>query len=236
MNIPWLDSVDPVFPDPELALQAPNGLLAAGGNLTIETLLTAYRHGIFPWYSDLEPILWWSPNPRLVLPPAQLHISRNLRKKLRHQTLQVSLNKHFPAVIEACSQTRKNGTGTWISDAMKKAYINLHQAGYAHSVEVFDTDGLIGGLYGVNLGQMFFGESMFTLKSDASKIALVYLCQHLKTGEIPLIDCQVRTDHLISLGAQTIPRTDFIKAINEYCQHDSTSALWEPQSFARMSL
>ena len=174
----WLKQDDLSFPDPENALTEPNGLLAVGGDLSLERLLSAYKLGIFPWYEDGQPILWWSPDPRMVLFPDELHISKSLEKIINRKVFKVSFNQNFPAVILACANQRsKNRDGTWITDEIQQAYIHLHQAGWAHSVEVWDDNNLVGGLYGIALGKIFFGESMFNEQNNASKVAFVYLTQ-----------------------------------------------------------
>lgn len=213
--IPWL-SEQIVFPDVRCALkepEGPNGLLAAGGDLSPQRLLAAYGQGIFPWYSPGEPILWWSPDPRMVLPPAELKISRSLAKVLRNGTHEVRLDTAFMEVMKACAAPRATQHGTWISAEMQAAYLQLHQLGYAHSVEVWMADELVGGLYGVALGRIYFGESMFSRRSNASKIALTHLCHHLQYEGFQLIDCQMHTPHLASLGARLIPRAEFIDAL-----------------------
>jgi leucyl/phenylalanyl-tRNA---protein transferase len=216
----WLDpDGDPAhFPDPAYALEEPNGLLAVGGDLSPARLLNAYRQGIFPWYSDDQPILWWSPAPRAVLFPEQLHISRSLKKRLRSGAFRVTLDEAFTEVIEACSTARGAASGTWITDEMKQAYTRLHRIGFAHSVEVWQADELVGGLYGVSLGKVFFGESMFSRVTDASKLALVHLVRQLMAWEFALIDCQVGSAHLRSLGACEIPRDEFLDLLDRYCE------------------
>lgn len=205
------------FPDVTQALQDPDGLLAYGGDLSPERLLTAYRQGIFPWYNEGEPILWWSPDPRAVLFPEQLKISRSLGKGLRNKDIEVSFNQAFNEVILACSEPRPRQSGTWINTAMIEAYTHLHTLGHAHSVEVWRQGQLIGGLYGIHIGQIFFGESMFSRQSDASKIALVHLVRHFDQEILKLIDCQVGSDHLCRLGATSIPRNLFIQYLEQYC-------------------
>lgn len=207
----WLDPRDPAapFPPVELALRDPDGLLALGGDLSPERLLAAYRQGIFPWYSEGQPILWWSPDPRMVLQPNELKISRSLRKTLRKRAFRITLDEDFPAVMEACAEPRADGLGTWITEDMTLAYRRLHELGYAHSVEAWQDGRLVGGLYGVALGKVFFGESMFTRATDASKVAFVHLVRQLQRWDFVLIDCQVYTGHLASLGAAPIPRRDF---------------------------
>lgn len=207
--IPWLEQQTP-FPPAERALREPNGLLAAGGDLSPERLLDAYRQGIFPWYSPDEPILWWSPDPRMVLAPADYTPSRSLRKRLRQGNHTVRLDTAFAAVTEACANSPRHGQhGTWISPAMRRAYFRLHELGWAHSVETWVNDRLVGGLYGVAIGRVFFGESMFAHATDASKVAFAHLCRHLDRQGFELIDCQMSTAHLASLGAREIPRRDF---------------------------
>ena len=207
--IPWLENIER-FPPLELALREPNGLLCAGGDLTPQRLVMAYLKGIFPWYSPGEPILWWSPDPRMVLFPAEFKLSRSLRKTLRNQDYRVRLDTHFKAVIEACARTsRKDQAGTWITPEIQAAYVKLHELGYAHSVETWLDDRLVGGLYGIAIGKMFYGESMFAHATDASKIALAHLVRFLADNGFGLIDCQMNTTHLASLGAREIPRSEF---------------------------
>jgi leucyl/phenylalanyl-tRNA--protein transferase len=208
--IPWLPP-EPFFPPVEHALAEPNGLLAAGGDLSPERILAAYRRGIFPWFSAGEPILWWSPDPRMVLFPAELRISRSLAKVLRNKPYEVTLDTTFAQVIGACAGTPREGQhGTWITAEMQAAYGHLHELGYAHSVEVWMDGKLTGGLYGMALGKAFYGESMFSWRTDASKIALAHLCTQLKRQGFGIIDCQMETKHLASLGARPIPRSDFV--------------------------
>jgi leucyl/phenylalanyl-tRNA---protein transferase len=198
-----------VFPDPSLAEE--DGLLAIAGDLSIERLLLAYRSGIFPWYSDDTPILWYSPHERFVLFPGELKISKSMKQVLRSDRFKVTYDQCFNEVIEACSMAKRDGQdGTWITDEMKEAYINLHHEGYAHSVEVWENDVLVGGLYGVEVGDVFCGESMFSKVSNASKIALINLCQ---SGKYKLIDCQVHTEHLESMGAQLIGRKEYMAVL-----------------------
>ena len=202
------DSTD--FPDPNTAMESPNGLLAAGSSLTSKCILTAYKRGIFPWFQDGQPILWWSPNPRMVLRPRNLYISKSLQKTIRQQKLQTTFNTRFKEVIEACAGPRDMNSETWITEGMKEAYCKLFNEGFGLSVEVWSQKKLVGGLYGLIIGQIFFGESMFSLVSDASKIALVTLANHLETKGVKLIDCQVDSPHLQSLGAEIIPRKNFL--------------------------
>ena len=202
------------FPDVEDALDDPEGLLAIGGNLSCERLLQAYSNGIFPWYNEGQPILWWSPNPRCVLFPEDLKISRSLRKTLNKDLFIYKTNTAFEEVITQCAESRRFNVGTWITSAMHDAYIELHRQGYAYSFEVWQDEKLVGGLYGVKLGKHFFGESMFSLVRDSSKCALYSLQQYCLQNEVHLIDCQVSSDHLLSLGAVEIPRKEFIQILH----------------------
>ncbi|TQV73546.1 leucyl/phenylalanyl-tRNA--protein transferase [Exilibacterium tricleocarpae] len=218
-QIPWLDCDHLAFPPLEQALTSPNGLLAAGGDLRPQRLLYAYRRGIFPWYEEGQPILWWSPSPRMVIFPHQLHIARSLRKILRRGRFTVTADTAFERVIEACAGTRRHAgsdEGTWITAAMQRAYCELHRLGHAHSVEVWLDSKLVGGLYGIALGQVFFGESMFSLERDASKVAFVHLVQQLGDWGFQLVDCQVASDHLSSLGAGEISRQRFAQLLLNY--------------------
>lgn len=217
----WIDPDDTtyVFPHPENALTEPDGLLAVGGDLSPNRIINAYLNGIFPWYSHDQPILWWSPNPRAVLFPEKLHISKSLKKTLRKKTFRTTMNQAFEQVIYSCAETpRKDQDGTWITDEMQQAYLHLHQLGFAHSAECWLGDKLVGGLYGLALGQVFFGESMFSHQSNASKIAFVHLLDELKKTDYALIDCQITTDHLLSLGAEEIPRDQFIQLVRQHTQ------------------
>lgn len=208
--IPWLEGKAP-FPALESALLEPNGLLCAGGDLSPQRLLNAYQHGIFPWYASGEPILWWSPDPRMVLDPAAFRISRSLRRCLRAGRYQVTLDRDFAAVIRACAEVPRAGQdGSWISRAMQHAYGELAQLGFAHSVETWIDGRLVGGLYGIAIGRMFYGESMFSQATDASKIAAAHLARFLEGEGYGMIDCQMKTAHLASLGAREIPRAVFM--------------------------
>lgn len=209
--LPWLDENSCGFPDPATALKTPNGLLAVGGDLRPARLLSAYQRGIFPWFEADQPPLWWTPDPRMVLFPAEVHVSRSLKKFSRTTTLVLRSDQDFPAVITACAGPRRGSHGTWITAAMEAAYIELHKLGYAHSVEVWDNNRLVGGLYGLALGKVFFGESMFSLVSNASKLAFTYLARTLADAGYTLIDCQVANPHLASLGARNIAREEFMK-------------------------
>ncbi|MFW2373439.1 MAG: leucyl/phenylalanyl-tRNA--protein transferase [Gammaproteobacteria bacterium] len=221
-HIEWLDD-DPASPFPpiEQALLDPDGLLAVGGDLSPQRLLNAYQHGIFPWYTEGEPILWWSPDPRCVLFPEKLKISRSLHKTLRKQLFDVRMDTAFEAVMRACAESRPNQEGTWITEHMFQAYVHMHQLGFAHSIECWQDGQLVGGLYGMAIGKVFFGESMFSRKSDASKVALVYLCEYLIEQGFKLIDSQVYTPHLESLGAELIPRSHFAELLKQYCWEDT---------------
>ena len=224
----WIDPDDPVidFPDVGLALREPDGLLAIGGDLSLERLTLAYSRGIFPWFGPDQPILWWAPDPRLVLEPAGLKISHSLKKILRQDKFEITMDKAFNEVIEACAKRRPDQAGTWITDEMLKAYRDMHAAGHAHSVECWHEDELAGGLYGVALGRVFFGESMFTRATDASKVAFVALTRQLQRWGFPLIDCQVQTNHLESLGASMMPRQQFSQILQRECQPRDEALVW----------
>lgn len=224
--IPWLPR-EPLFPPVDTALTEPDGLLAAGGDLSPERILAAYRRGIFPWYSAGEPILWWSPDPRMVLRPRQLRITRSLAKTLRNKPYAVTLDCRFADVVEACATTPRPGQpGTWITGEMRAAYRRLHELGHAHSVEVTVAGELVGGLYGIALGRAFFGESMFAHQRDASKIALAHLCRYLADREFGIIDCQMQTAHLASLGATALPRRAFIAELDRLIEGGLTPGRW----------
>jgi leucyl/phenylalanyl-tRNA--protein transferase len=197
------------FPPTKQALDHPQGLLAAGGDLSPTRLLNAYRHGIFPWYSDDQPILWWSPAPRCILYPSSVHVSRRLRRRYNQGQFKLTCDQAFSEVITACAEPRPDHDGTWILDEMKQAFIHLHEIGVTHSLEVWRDQKLVGGIYGVALGQIFFGESMFSKTTDASKIALVALCRQLQRWGFSLLDCQISNPHLLSMGAEDISRARF---------------------------
>jgi len=218
---------DQAFPSISTALTDPDGLLAVGGCLSTQRIINAYRQGIFPWYSDEDPILWWSPNPRLVVFPDQLHVSKSLQKTQRKQTFQLSFDTAFADVIQACSMPRAQDSGTWLLPEMQAAYTRLHEEGHAHSMEAWFQGELVGGLYGIAIGQVFFGESMFHTKTDASKIAFVTLVQQLTEWGYQLIDCQVHTDHLASLGAEEMPRSDFAILLRKFLQNKPHSTAWQ---------
>jgi len=223
--IHWLRSGDP-FPPLTAALTEPNGLLAAGGELSAIRLIEAYRQGIFPWFNPGQPVLWWSPDPRMVLFPSEFRISRSLEKTLRNRDYEVHADSGFQAVMRACAEPRPEQDGTWISDDMIAAYCALHDQGIAHSVETWIDGELAGGLYGVALGRMFYGESMFTRVADASKIALAHLVRQLERWGYGMIDCQVHTGHLASLGAREIPRADFMRKLAELVNYPDAGDRW----------
>lgn len=202
-----------LFPDPALA--SPSGLLAVGGDLSTDRLLLAYRHGIFPWFSHGDPILWWSPDPRMVLPVEALTVPRSLAKRIRRGDYRLTMDQAFEAVIARCARAPRPGQyGTWITDEMQRAYVALHERGHAHSVEAWRGDELVGGLYGIAVGRVFCGESMFAAAPDASKVAFVELVRQLGRWGYPLVDCQVHTDHLARFGADEVPRGEFIGALH----------------------
>lgn len=229
MQLTVLDPTNPGqnFPSVNKALREPDGLLAIGGCLSQNRLLNAYRQGIFPWYNPGEAILWWSPDPRLVLFPEKLVISRSLAKTLRKNSYAVTIDQAFNDVITACANPRKDAAGTWITTGISNAYNQLHQAGFAHSVETWLGDELVGGLYGVAIGQVFFGESMFHTKTDASKVAFTTLVQQLHAWDFQLIDCQIHTQHLASLGAEEISRACFSQLLNQYCDTSPQPSAWQ---------
>ncbi len=216
---------DIVFPHPDLA--DGQGLLAVGGDLSPERLLFAYENGIFPWFSDGDPILWWSPDPRMILYPDDFKISKSLRQTIRNAGFEVRFDTAFEKVITNCAKVPRTGeNGTWITSEMKEAYIELHKLGYAHSVETYHKGKLAGGLYGVSLGKAFFGESMFHIERDASKVALFYLIEKVKKWNFHFIDAQMETAHLKSLGAVTVPRHDFLKMLKEAVGHPTKRGKW----------
>ena len=223
--IPWLRG-DMPFPPVSKALRSPNGLLCAGGDLSPERLIDAYSHGIFPWFSEGDPILWWSPDPRMVLFPDELKISRSLRKTLARGAYETRVDTAFGAVIEQCAAPRDGQSGTWIVPEMVAAYTALHERGFAHSVESWRDGELVGGLYGIQLGKVFFGESMFSRATDASKVALVRLVERLQAMDCRVIDCQQATPHLASLGAREIPRKEFAKLLQDSIQYPPSSSPW----------
>jgi leucyl/phenylalanyl-tRNA---protein transferase len=221
----WLERGD-AFPPAETALKDPNGLLCAGGDLSPARLLEAYRQGIFPWYSGAEPILWWSPDPRMVLFCDELKVSRSLAKSIRNKGFEVRVDSAFARVIRACAEPRKGEGGTWLGPEMQAGYVALHRLGYAHSVETWQAGRLVGGLYGIALGRMFYGESMFSRVTDASKVALAGLVGELRARGFPLIDCQQSTPLLASLGAREIPRRQFLRRIAALVNYPEPMSKW----------
>ena len=217
------------FPDPSLAAAEPEGLLAVGGDLTPARLLAAYSRGIFPWYEAGQPVLWWSPDPRAVLLPRNLHVSRSLSRTLKRNRYRVSIDQNFAAVIDACADMRA-ATGTWITPEMRAAYLCLHQLGYAHAVEVWLGSELVGGLYGIALGDVFFGESMFSRATDASKVALVRLVGLAQDQGMKMIDCQLATRHLASLGSQLMPRQVFLQRLQALTAEAGRVGTWREES------
>ena len=223
--IHWLQPDEP-FPPVQSALADPNGLLAAGGALTVERLLDAYSQGIFPWFSEGEPVLWWSPDPRMVLVPSEIRITQSLAKTLRRRRFEVRADTAFREVMHACAAPRAGQDGTWISAEMIHAYCGLHERDIAHSIETWIDGELAGGLYGVAIGRMFYGESMFTRAPDASKIALVHLARHLQRRGFELIDCQVHTSHLARMGGRELPRAAFMRKLNELVNYPPIPGAW----------
>jgi leucyl/phenylalanyl-tRNA---protein transferase len=227
IHLPRLHPFDPDgFPDPSEALAEPNGLLAFGGDLSPERLLAAYSRGIFPWFSEDEPILWWSPDPRCVFRTDDMHVSRSLRRQLARTPWKVTVDRAFTQVMRACAAPRENQQGTWITEDMIEAYSALHALGHAHSVEVWDGDELVGGIYGLAVGRLFCGESMFSRRSGGSKVALVGLCRLLRQWDFPLLDAQVTNPHLLSLGAVEMSRGDFLKTIRRLAALPGPEGSW----------
>jgi leucyl/phenylalanyl-tRNA--protein transferase len=219
-----------LFPDPENALDDPEGLLAIGGDLAPQRLINAYQQAIFPWFSEGEPILWWSPAKRAVIKPEDVHISKSMTKFIRQSNLTVTINHDFTAVVDACAQPRKKQAQTWISPAIKQAYYQLHLLGHAHSIEVWNGANLVGGLYGVNIGGIFCGESMFHQETNASKLAFIALCKHFSAFNGMLIDCQMLTDHLQSLGVTVNERVNFLAQLKAFKHHPIGQECWEQQA------
>jgi leucyl/phenylalanyl-tRNA---protein transferase len=226
MNIPWLGPNDPL-PPVERALRRPNGLLAAGGGLAVSRLLEAYSRGCFPWFNEGEPVLWWSPDPRMILVPGELHVSRSLLKRIRHGGFTVRADTAFRQVMTGCAAPRPGQSGTWITDEMIAAYGALHDAGAAHSIETWMDGDLVGGLYGVAIGRAFFGESMFARVTDASKLAFVHLVAQLQQWEFGVVDCQMNTSHLAAFGAREIPRTSFLALIRAQIARNAPPVPWQ---------
>ncbi len=226
IRLPLLGADSIAFPDIETALAEPAGLLAFGGDLGSKRLLAAYSRGIFPWYSEGQPILWWSPDPRMVIATAAPHVPRRLQRWLKSCTWTIRTDHAFAEVMRACAEPRHDGDGTWITDAMFEAYCRLHAEGHAHSLEVYDGDALVGGIYGIAIGRMFFGESMFSRRGHASKVALLCLCRGLATQGFPVLDAQVCSDHLETLGALAMSRADFRREITRLCSQKGIQGSW----------
>lgn len=218
-RIAWLGPDDPAdsFPDVDNALREPDGLLAAGGDLSSQRLIAAYSRGIFPWYSDGQPILWWSPDPRCVLYPAELHVSRRLRQQVRAANATLEFNRDFGSVIRACARRRRSQQGTWITADIVQAFESMHAEGWAHSIEIRENGKLVGGLYGLSIGRVFFGESMFSAAPNASKMAMIGLTRHMRQHDLEILDCQIVSPHLLTMGARTIPRHDFTAILRSAC-------------------
>jgi leucyl/phenylalanyl-tRNA--protein transferase len=228
LRLPCLgDFENAPFPPTATALTHPNGLLAWGGDLEPGRLLNAYKQGIFPWYSDDDPILWWSPAPRCVIYPADIYTSTRTRRRFNSGKYHITADTAFEQVIEACSEPRKDDSGTWITDEMQQAYKRLHRQGHAHSVEVWKNKKLVGGVYGIAIGKVFFGESMFSRETDTSKIALISLCQQLQAWQYGLMDCQVENPHLMSLGAVEISRSVFESSLMKYIDNEAPTGSWK---------
>jgi len=221
----WLQPDEP-FPPVESALTEPNGLLCAGLELSPARVIEAYRHGIFPWFNPGEPVLWWSPDPRMVLAPGEVKVTRSLRQRIKRGGYEIRVDTHFREVMLACAAPRQGQSGTWISRPMLEAYTRLHELGHAHSVETWMDGELVGGLYGMAIGRMFYGESMFSRRADASKLALVHLCRQLDAWGFGLIDCQMETAHLASMGARPVPRQDFLSEMKRLIELEAVPAPW----------
>jgi leucyl/phenylalanyl-tRNA--protein transferase len=227
-RIHWIKSSDPAdsFPAADSAFELPDGLLAAGGDLSRERLLYAYAHGIFPWYSEGQPILWWSPDPRCIMLPAELSIPRRSLRAIRNSGFRIGFNRAFDRVIDECAAERPGQGSTWITEEMNAAYNGLHRSGWAHSAEVWQNDALVGGMYGIAIGKAFFGESMFSRVNNASKAAMLALCAVLVRNEFAVLDCQVASRHLMTLGAQLLPRKDFLQLLASACHDGAPFAAW----------
>ncbi len=222
----------PRFPELDNALADPNGLLAIGGDLSEKTLLDAYAKGIFPWYESGQPILWWSPDPRCILLPEHIKVSRSLRKTLRKAHFSITIDQAFSQVVQRCAGPRKQQSGTWITSDVFRAYLHMHRKGHAHSLECWHDDKLVGGLYGLSIGKVFFGESMFAIMSDASKVAMVTLTNLLSEWGYELIDCQVHNPHLDSLGATCISRRQFRECLDRLCSQKPSAKAWQQDNMA----
>lgn len=223
--VPWLGPDDPL-PAPESARRRPNGLLAAGGGLSVARLVDAYARGAFPWFGEGEPVLWWCPDPRMVLPTDAVHVSRTLARRLRRADYEVTIDRDFAGVMRACAAPRADDAGTWITAGMLEAYEALHHAGHAHSLEVWRGGALAGAIYGVALGRAFFGESMCSPAPDGSKMAVAWLAAHLQRQQVPFIDCQVPSAHLASLGAVSVPRRAFLQRLGPLVAAPGPSRPW----------
>ncbi|MEE8093130.1 MAG: leucyl/phenylalanyl-tRNA--protein transferase [Gammaproteobacteria bacterium] len=232
----WLVHTDApdAFPPPGEALTEPNGLLAMGGDLSPQRLLAAYVRGIFPWYEPGQPILWWSPDPRAVLWPDNLHVSRRLQRTRRRSDLSLTCDRSFTTVVQCCAEPRRYAEGTWITGEMSDAYSALHELGWAHSFEAWQEDELVGGLYGIAIGRVFFGESMFSRVTDASKIALITAVEYLRARDFALLDCQIWSSHLSTLGATTLPRAEFLQQLDDLCRPPGNPGSWA-QDFEAVS-
>jgi len=230
MPIPWIDEKSAGFPPVDQAMSEPDGLLAAGDDLSEPRLLDAYLHGIFPWYEAGQPVLWWSPDPRMILRPDCMRISRSLAKLIRQNRFKVTMDVAFAETIAHCAGAKRNTHGTWITTEMQSAYIQLHNSGFAHSIEVWQDTTLVGGLYGVALGRVFFGESMFSAVNNTSKLALAYLARQLQVWDFKLIDCQVSSAHLVSLGAEEISRSEFLRLLGQYAKITGSAGKWQLHS------
>ena len=228
----WIRKDDPadMFPLPEQALAEPDGLLAAGGDLSTDRLLHAYRRGIFPWYEEGQPVLWWSPDPRCVIPTDKLHISRRTRRALANSGFVIEFNQRFDATVSACAEPRAGQSGTWITADMRRAYRALHDHGWAHSIEIVQHDRLVGGMYGLAIGRCFFGESMFSRAANASKAALLACCQITRKSGFTLLDCQVVSPHLLTLGAELMPRRRFVESVQSGTTPPTPFTGWPQQA------
>lgn len=225
--IAWIEpGSDTPFPPSSSALHDPNGLLAAGADFTPERLLQAYSRGIFPWYDETQPILWWTPDPRMVLYPGRLHVSRRLARALRNTPYDVTADTAFEQVMQRCAAPRPNQDGTWITPELTEGFLRMHRLGYAHSVEIWDNEALVGGIYGLAIGRVFFGESMFSGKTNGSKFAIYHLCQHLRQHEFALIDCQVSSPHLETLGCEEISRAAFEQQLEVHTNRPDLKGSW----------
>ena len=233
--LPYLTNQCP-FPDINQALKEPDGLLAAGANLSVPRLLNAYSNGIFPWYSEGEPILWWSPNPRTIFDTQHYNPPKSLCRFVRKSDWQITLNNAFEEVIEACAEPREDSQGTWITDEIIDAYITMHKEGHAHSIEVWQNEKLIGGIYGVSIGKLFCGESMFSKESQASKIALSCLIGYIKQYDFPILDAQIKNPHLTSLGATQINRSDFISTVHQQIKIMPPAEIWQAKNLSMKKL